>query len=286
MAHFWIILVGILAASSCSLLGCFLVLRKMAMVGDAISHAVLPGLVIAFLIAGTRSSLPMLIGAAIIGLLATVFIEFLSSKVKLQADASIGVTFTFLFAVGIILVSLYTSKIDLDQDCVLFGEIAYVPLDRLMLSNAIPLGPRAVWITGFNLLAVLTLIYVGYKGLLLTTFNEEFARTIGINTSFWQYLLMGAVSLTTVLNFELVGAILVVAFLIVPPATAYLLTTQLKPMLGLSVVFATLSTLLGFAIANWLQGSIAGGMATASGVLFLLVFGYLQLFKKTIHIRR
>lgn len=272
MAHFWIVLVGILAASACSLLGCFLVLRKMAMVGDAISHAVLPGLVIAFLIAETRSSLPMLIGAAIVGLLTTVFIEFLSSKVKLQTDASIGITFTFLFAIGIILVALYTSRIDLDQDCVLFGEIAYVPLDMLSLDSGLNLGPRAVWISGLNFIAVLIFICVGYKGIQLTTFNPEFAKSIGINIAVWQYSLMGGVSLTTVLNFELVGAILVVAFLIVPPATAYLCTNKLKVMLLLSVGFSALSAVLGFGIANVFNGSIAGGMATASGLIFMLVF--------------
>ena len=280
MAHFWIILVGIIAAGSCSLLGCFLILRKMAMIGDAISHAILPGLVIAFLLSETRSSLPMLIGAAVVGLLTTFFIEFLSTKARLQSDASIGITFTFLFAVGIILVSLYTSKIDLDQDCVLFGEIAYVPLDMIRLESGFQLGPRALWISCFNFLLVVSFVIFGYKGLQITTFNPEFAKSVGINILVWQYALMGSVSLTTVLNFELVGAILVVAFLIVPPATAYLCTHKLKSMLMLSLLFAALSALLGFFIASWLRGSIAGGMATASGVLFFLTFLVKQLYKK------
>ncbi len=279
MPHLWIIITGILTASCCSLLGCFLVLRKMAMLGDAISHAVLPGLVIAFLVAGTRSSLPMLIGAALMGLVASVIIELLSSKSKLHNDASIGITFTFLFAVGIILVSGLSGQIDLDQDCVLYGEIAYVPLDRLLL-NGMDLGPRAVWITGFNTILVIGFILIGYKGLQITSFNPEFAKSIGINIALWQYLLMGGVSLTTVLNFELVGAILVVAFLIVPPATAYLLSNKLKTMLWLSVLFATLSSLMGFFIAVWLNGSIAGGMASASGLLFVLVFAFTQKRKK------
>jgi len=279
MAHIWIILVGMVAASGCSLLGCFLILRKMAMIGDAISHAVLPGLVIAFLLSETRSSIPMLIGAALVGLLTTVIIELLNTKAKMQADASIGITFTFLFAVGIILVSLYTSKIDLDQDCVLFGEIAYVPLDILSLKSGLILGPRALWIVSANLAFILIFIRFGFKGLQLTTFNPEFAQTVGINIAVWQYALMGSISLTTVLNFELVGAILVVAFLIVPPATAYLCTSRLKTMLWLSVVFACASAVLGFLLASWLNGSIAGGMSTASGILFTAVFIAKQLIK-------
>lgn len=270
MSHFWIILTGILCASSCSLLGSFLILRRMAMLGDAISHAVLPGLVIAFLISGTRSSLPMLLGATALGLLATLLIEFLNSRIKMQSDASIGITFTFLFAVGIIMVSSLAGQIDLDQDCVLYGEIAYTPLDRFIW-NEIDLGPRSVWITGLNLLVVVAFILVGYKGLQITSFNLDFAKSIGLNVAIWQGTLMASVSMTTVLSFELVGAILVVAFLIVPAATAYLVTHELKKMLYLSVFFSILSVGLGFLLADFLNGSVAGGMATASGVIFAIV---------------
>ncbi|NRA48492.1 MAG: metal ABC transporter permease, partial [Phaeodactylibacter sp.] len=134
MNAFWIILTGALVATSCGLLGAFLVLRKMAMLGDAISHAVLPGIVIAYLFSGSRETLPMLIGAAGIGVLTTFLVEFLHQKARLQIDASIGITFTWLFAIGIIMISMYVGQVDLDQDCVLYGEIAYVPLD--------------LWITG------------------------------------------------------------------------------------------------------------------------------------------
>src|SRR5690606_40186495 len=117
---FLIIFTGALIAISCGLLGSFLMLRKMAMTGDAISHAVLPGIVIAFLISGSREGLSMIIGAGLFGVIATVLIEYLVTKVRLQADASIGVTFTFLFAVGIILITLFAGQVDLDQDCVLY----------------------------------------------------------------------------------------------------------------------------------------------------------------------
>jgi manganese/zinc/iron transport system permease protein len=272
MDTFWIILTGALVASSCGLLGCFLILRKMAMVGDAISHAVLPGIVIAFLLSGSRATIPMVIGAATFGVLTTVLIELLYQKARLQSDASIGITFTWLFAVGIILLSLLAGQVDLDQDCVLYGEIAYVPLDQIILQGGQILGPRAVWLSGGTFLLILLMITIGYKGLFITTFNSEYAAAIGISVSFWHYLLMSAVSLTTVVSFESVGAILVVAFLIVPPATAYLLTNSLPVMLILTVLLGSLSAGAGYLLASIMDGSIAGAMATCSGFFFLLAF--------------
>ena len=270
MNAFWIILTGALAAASCGLLGCFLVLRKMAMVGDAISHAVLPGIVLAFLLSGSRETLPMLIGAAALGLLTTVIIEFLHRKARLQTDASIGITFTWLFAIGIILISLFADQVDLDQDCVLYGEIAYVPLDTWLLPNGLSLGPQPVWVLGGVLLLNALLIWLCYRPLYLTTFDPAFAAAIGVSTGLWHYLLMGAVSYTTVAAFESVGAILVVALLIAPPATAYLLTEQLPRMLGLSVVLGILASAGGYYLAVWLDGSIAGAIASVAGLEFTL----------------
>lgn len=257
-------------ASSCALLGCFLILRKMAMVGDAISHAVLPGIVIAFLISGSRDNATMLAGASIIGILTTFLIEFLHSKAKLQTDASIGVTFTWLFAVGVVLISLFAGKVDLDQDCVLYGEIAYVPLDNLVVNGA-NFGPRAIYVTGAILFIVISFITAGYKELFLTTFDGAYASAIGINTLLWHYLLMGAVSATTVASFESVGAILVVALLIGPAATAYLITDKLKTMLLLAVGIGMIACISGFYLAVWLDGSIAGGIAMMCGVEFGVV---------------
>ena len=280
MDGLWIIICGSLIAVSCGLLGCYLILRKMAMVGDAISHAVLPGIVLAYLLSGSRETLPMLIGAAVLGVLTTVLIEVFYKKARLQIDASIGITFTWLFAIGIILISLFAGQVDLDQDCVLYGEIAYVPLDLWITGNGINMGPRTVWISGTLLLLVLLFIWRGYKGLFITTFNEEFAKAIGIGVAFWHYALMGAVSLTTVVSFESVGAILVVAFLIVPPATAYLITTELKKMLLLTSLFGILSALGGYYLASLINGSIAGAMATVAGGLFFTTWAYTLIKKK------
>ncbi len=272
MAAFWIILTGALVAICCSLLGSYLILRKMAMVGDAISHAVLPGIVLAFLFSGSRETLPMLIGAAGVGVLTTVIIELFHQKARLQSDAAIGITFTWLFAIGIILISVFADNIDLDQDCVLYGEIAMVPLDMIVSASGWQFGPRPVWILGGMLFLIISFIILGYKGLLITTFNPEYAKAIGISTAFWHYSLMSAVSLTTVVSFESVGAILVVAFLIVPPATAYLIVDDLKKMLLLSAFFGLLSAISGYYLAYLINGSIAGAMATMTGVFFAIVF--------------
>jgi len=272
MNAFWIILAGSLVATSCGLLGCYLILRKMAMVGDAISHAVLPGIVIAFLISGSRDSFTMLIGAGLIGVFTTFLIEFFNRKGKLQSDASIGVTFTWLFAVGVILVSLYTSNVDIDQDCVLYGEIAYVPLDVWITASGINLGPKTIYVSASVLLIVVGFIVFGYKELFITTFDPALASAIGISTGLWHYLLMGAVSLTTVASFESVGAILVVALLVGPAGTAYLLTHNFKKMMIISASLGILISILGYCLAVWVNGSIAGAMATMAGVLFGLAF--------------
>jgi len=276
MEAFWIILTGSMVAVSCGLLGAFLILRKMAMVGDAISHAVLPGIVLAYLVSESREAIPMLIGAAALGVLTTLLIEWLYSKARLQVDASIGITFTWLFAIGIILISLYTGQVDLDQDCVLYGEIAYVPLDLWINGKGLIMGPRPVWITGGTLLLILGIIVFGYRGLQITTFNPEYAAAIGISTAFWHYLLMSAVSITTVVSFESVGAILVVAFLIVPPATAYLLTEKLRQMLWLTAAFGILAATGGYFLAVAIDGSIAGAMSVVAGFFLAAALLYTQ----------
>ncbi len=270
MNDIYIIATAAIVSMSCALLGCYLVLRKMAMVGDAISHAVLPGIVIAFLISGSRDSATMLVGAGLIGILTTFLIEFLHKKARLQTDASIGVTFTWLFAVGVVLISLFAGKVDLDQDCVLYGEIAYVPLDLWITDGGLIMGPRALYVVSTILALIVIFILTGYKELFLTTFDPAYAGAIGISTTVWHYLVMGAVSATTVASFEQVGAILVVALLIAPAATAYLLTDNFKWMLAIACGVGVLSSVTGYFLAVWVDSSIAGAIAVMTGVFFTL----------------
>jgi manganese/zinc/iron transport system permease protein len=272
MDALYIILTAGLFAVSCSLLGSFLILRRMAMVGDAISHAVLPGIVIAVLLSGSRDSLWVIVGASVLGMLTTFVIEWLHRRARLQADAAIGVTFTSLFALGVILISSFAGQIDLDQDCVLYGEIAYVPLNLWITDAGTNLGPVALYSAGGVLLTNLLFIGVGYRHLQLTTFDSAFAASIGISVSLWNYLLMGAVSMTTVAAFDSVGAILVVALLVVPAATAYLLTDRLPLMLAYSAAIALSGSALGYVLAVALDGSIAGAIVTVFGAMFGVAF--------------
>jgi manganese/zinc/iron transport system permease protein len=270
MNDFWIILTGALVAASCGLVGCFLVLRKMAMIGDAISHSVLPGIVIAFLLSGSRDSLPMLLGASVVGLV-TVFLIQMFKQSGVQSDASIGVVFTALFSIGVVLVSIYTRQIDLDLDCVLYGEIAYVPWNTLEIGG-VNIGPKAVWAVGLALLLSVILIGLFYKQFKVCSFDPALAAAIGIPVMLFHYLLMGLVSVTTVASFESVGAILVVGLLVVPASTAYLLTEKLSSMILISMLVGVVSSVLGYYLAYLLDASIAGCIISVTGVLFVLAF--------------
>ncbi|MFC5470888.1 metal ABC transporter permease [Cohnella suwonensis] len=270
MSGLWIILTGVLVASCCGILGCFLILRKMSMIGDAISHSVLPGIVIAFLVSGSRDSFFMLLGAAAFGFL-TVFLIQMFHQSGVQSDASIGVVFTALFAVGIILVSLNTGQVDLDLDCVLYGEIAYVQWNTLTIGG-VGIGPKAVWLLGLALLAIALVVGLFYKQFKLCAFDPALAAALGIPVAIFHYVLMGLVSMATVSSFESVGAILVVGLLIIPPSTAYLLTDRLSAMIGLSLAIGIVSAVGGYFAAVFLDASIAGCMVCAAGLLFLLTF--------------
>ena len=274
MQSIYIIVLGTLVASSCALLGCFLMLRKMAMVGDAISHAVLPGIVVAYLFTGSKAQLPVLIGAAITGLLTTFLIEFLNKKIRLQEDAAIGIVFTWLFALGVILISVFAGKIDLDQDCVLYGEIAYVGLE----GNGIP---QEVWVMGAIFLIILAFVKLGYRQLFITTFDPAYAATVGISTALWHYLLMGLVSLTTVAAFDSVGSILVVSFLVIPAATAYLITHSLPKMMVIAILVGTVGSVLGYFLSSIIDSSIAASMSTVCAIEFVLVFAYTRFHKSS-----
>lgn len=274
-----IALTAIFTAISCAVLGAFLVLRKMTMVGDAISHAVLPGIAIAYLLSQSRASLPMFLGAALVGVFATVVIEILSKKWKVQSDASIGMTFTTLFALGVVLITFWSDKVDLDQECVLYGEIAFVPFNTWTMAGK-SMGPIALWTSGILLVLVLIYTLVGYKGLLMSSFNADYAAVLGIGIGAWNLSLMSMVSLATVVSFESVGAILVVALLVAPAASAYLISSQLKTMIGLSALFGFTGSLGGYFLSAALDTSIAGGIATTLGVQFAVVLVFVQLRKK------
>ena len=267
----FIILTGTLVAWLCGILGVFIVLRKLSMLGDAISHAVLPGIVIAYLISGDRSSPLLFMGAALFGVAVTVLIEFLNKKAAMQSDASVGTSFTLFFSIGIILVSLLASRVDIDADCVLHGEIGLVPFDRIV-TNGIDLGPRQLWIIGVSFIVVTIVLIWAYKGLYLTSFNSEFAASLGVGIAGWHYLLMSSVSLATVVSFEAVGAILVVGFLVIPPASAWLWSRRLNEMIVLTLIMGLVSSVCGYYLAVLLDSSIAATMCVVALIQFVISF--------------
>jgi len=269
----WIVVVGMLSAMSCALLGNYLVLRRMSMMGDAISHAVLPGLAIAFLISGSRESLPMLVGAILIGVLTTLFIQGIDKLSNLDRGASMGVVFTTLFALGLILIRQAADHVDLDPSCVLYGAIELTPLDTYAWGSWEI--PRAAVTNAFMLLFNLAFVMVFFKELKITSFDPALADSMGINANLMHYLLMTLVAATTIAAFESVGSILVIAMLIVPGAAAHLLTDRLGVMIGTSLLIAALAAALGhisaITVPTWFgfrDTSTAGMMAMMAGVIF------------------
>lgn len=263
----WTVLVGILAGIGCSLVGCFLVLRKMSLLGDAISHAVLPGIALGFLLSGKISGPAIVMGAMVMGVLTAYLTQALSRAVNVAEDASLGVVFTTLFALGVVLISVKARNVDLDPGCVLYGLIEFTPFDTTSLMGL--KVPVAVVTLAGTLLFILLAIILCWKELKLASFDPELSTSLGYSSSLLHYILMALTAGVTVAAFEAVGSILVVAMLIVPAATAQLLTDRLRTMLVVASLLATLSAIFGYLGAMYWNTSVAGMMAVSSGMLFL-----------------
>lgn len=264
-------IIAVVVALTCAIPGTFLVLRKMAMISDAISHSILPGIVLGFFVTQDLSSPLLIFMAALSGVLTVVLVESINKTGLVKEDTSIGLVFPVLFSIGVILISRNAGDVHLDTDAVLVGELAFAPFDRLNL-NGSDLGPKSLWVMGSILFFILILVITFFKELKISTFDAELAASLGFSPAIIHYSLMSVTSITTVGAFDAVGAILVVALMIVPAATAYLLTDKLKKMLVLAMVFGLLSALAGYWFAHWLDTSISGSMATVLGILFLLTY--------------
>lgn len=275
-----IVLMGFFVAAACGLVGVYVILRKMALVGDAISHSLLPGIAIGFLIVGTRSSMPLFLGAVIAGVLAVVFIEFIHENSIIKPDASIGIVFSSLFAIGVIIITLFADHVDLDTDCVLYGEIAFVPLEDPVSIAGFNLGPYPIFRMGAILIALLILVKLFFKELLVTTFDPGLARCIGVKPRVFHYGLILTVSLVLVSAFKSVGAILVVAMLLFPGCTALLLAKDLKKVLAIAVSLGVFYSVGGLHLATWLDCSIAAAMTVVAVILLSLAWSYAAIKKK------
>lgn len=264
-----ILAIAAVTAMACALPGVLLVLRRMALVSDAIAHSVLLGIVLAFLVTGDLSSPLLILAAAATGVVTVVLVEILNRTRLVAEDAAIGLVFPLLFSVGVILVSRFAGDVHLDVDAVLLGELAFAPFDRVALGG-VDLGPKALLVMGAILVLNALVIGAFFKELKLATFDPALAAALGLAPAFLHYLLMGLVSITAVGAFEAVGSVLVVALMIAPPATALLLSDRLWVVYALALLTAVLSAVLGYAVAIWMDSSIAGSMAVASGLLFAL----------------
>ena len=272
----WIVLTGALTAMACAVPGVFLLLNKQSMLGDAISHAVLPGLAIGFLVSGSRDPLPMFLGAVLAGLFTGVVSGVIERRGRVEAGASLGVVFCSLFALGLILIRLAADHVDLDPGCVLYGALELAVIDSATV-------PRIVWQSAAILILNLFLAGVFFKELQVVAFDPRFAKASGIPSGLIQQGLTVVTALTTVVAFESVGSILVIAMLIVPGASAMLLSRSVSGVLLWSLVVAISSAVLGHVLAisvapTWLGlltgrhdlGSLssAGMMAASAGGIF------------------
>ena len=282
-------LVGVLAAVACALPGNFLLLRRQALVGDAISHVVLPGIVVAFLVTGTVTTWPMMIGAGGAALFAVIVIDAIRRIGRVEPGAAMGVTFTTLFAAGVLLLERSdTSGVHLDVEHALYGNLESLVwfdaegwgslLDPVALAGLPHELPR-IAITAF---LIVMFYFIFRRPLALATFDEGFASTIGIPTTALSLGLVAVAAIAAVAAFDAVGSIIVIAMFICPPATARLMTNRLGVQVWLSVLFGALAAILGYILAGyaplWLgfgaTVSAAGMIATVSGVMLALACAF------------
>lgn len=266
----WILLTASLVGVSCGLVGVLLILRRMAMMADAISHTVLLGIVVAYLVTQQLSGIHMLIGAVIAGLVTSLLVQWFH-QVGVQQEASIGIVFTTLFAIGVILIATKVGNAHLDVQHALMGEITFIPWEKVQLPFMGEV-PEAVVILTLVTIVVLLVIVGFYKEWKITSFDPVFAASIGIPVTLFHYIFMSLVSLSSVAAFDAVGAIMVIAMLITPAAASYLWTDKLIIMLVLSSSFGVASAISGYFVAVWLDTSISGSMAFMTGIVFAISF--------------
>ena len=260
----------IATATACALLSPFLVLRKLSMVSDAISHSVLLGIVLAFFIVKDVGSPLLIAGAALFGVITVFAVEFLSGTGLVKNDDAVGIVFPMFFALAVVLITKFARNVHLDTDIVLMGEVIIAPLNRTEF-----LGmdlPKAFVQMGILFIVNLLFIIIFFKELKITTFDKGFAKLAGFSSAALFYALMTLSSLTAVTAFDAVGAILVVSFLITPGAAAYLISKDLKVMIAISVGYAVINSSIGYVLSLLMNVSMSGMTAAAAGVTFLITF--------------
>lgn len=273
-----LILTSIVTAVSCCIPGTFLILRGTSLISDAISHAIFLGIVLSFFIFKQFYAPILFIGAMMTAMITIWIIEKLITTQKLKPDAVIGIIFPFLFSIAALLINLYAQNIHLDIDAVLLGELAFSPFYQILWNSRL-IGSYALWtMTGILIINFIAL-WILYRKLILSTFDPDFAQACAYNVYKIHWILMTLTCITILAAFEATGAILIIAFIIIPPATAYLLTKNINDILLLGILISILGSILGCLLANIYQTSIAGSITTMYSLLFITTYLYKRIFK-------
>ncbi len=269
------LLILVIIAVSLSLPGIFLVLRNMAMISDALSHTVLLGIVLGYLLVRNLHSPLLILTAALIGVLTVFCIEFLSAHKLVKSDSATGVVFPLFFSLGVIILSLYLRNVHIDLDCVIMGDITFADLDLIKIW-----GYKIPWALFYGIIILLVnsiFILVFFKELKLASFDPETFVLTGFSSTLINYGLITLISLSSVVSFNIVGAILVIAFLVIPPSTALLVTKHLHNTIFLSIIITVCNSVIGYLLSIELNVNSAGMCAVVSGVVFLITLTGKQL---------
>lgn len=263
-------LLAVVTALACALPGVFVVLRRNSMLVDAIGHAVLPGIVVGYFFTQDLDSPLLIIGAALAGLIVVLGSEWLTQTGLLAGDSPQGLVFPALFSVGVIMVTTNFSNVHLDTHAVLVGDLNLAAFEHLTV-NGTSIGPRYLYVMLAMLVVNICFLALFYPRLKVTTFDPQFATSLGMKPRSINLGFMFLVSVTVTAAFNAAGAILVVALMVVPPATAYLVSTRLPVMLGVTAAVAATGALAGFWAAYTLNTATSAGMAVFYGIIFIAV---------------
>ena len=270
MSHvLWSLAIAVLTAVACSLCGVYLVIKKEAMVAEALSHAVLPGILIAFIVFEDRTSPWLIISAGLSGLLMVWIVQSIRKTGLVDGDAALGIVFSALFSIGIICANVGLNKVHFDSRCVIDGNLSLAALRPLRIGGA-EIAPYAFVTMATVLVLLIGFIAVFYKELKLMMFDSALSQTFGFRPTLLHLTWLALVSITTVAAFEIAGSILVVALMIAPPATAFLLTKRLGVMLVIASTIGVISSVAGFYLGWGLNISHTGPIASVAGMIFLL----------------
>ena len=263
----WLVLTAAFTAIACGFPGALLVLRRMSLAGDAISHSVLPGIVIGFLISGSLDSPWLIAGAAVSGWLTVMAIELIHRRGGVREDAATGIVFTAMFSIGVILLRLFASRVDLDPDCVLFGNLETAIHGRRVGVAGLEV-PSIVVTTGTAALLGTGFVAAIYHRLLATSFDPALAKLTGQAPALTQSLLLGVTAAVVVAAFQTVGAVMAVALLVLPAASMLLVTRRLPRLLAGVFFHAVVSAVGGLYLAVWLNINLGASVVIAGAVVF------------------